>query len=160
MRGFPKGILEAHHALDVTERKGGRVEVGKAKRHKTRVPLTAGFFSRRQKLHEGFFPSIMENLHRTGGRPPHHPSPTDRRVVELLAAEGIPQSQICRVLEIDEKTLRKHFRRELDRGAAKLEAALIGHLLRLTSGNDGVALRAIKFALQSRFGWSEFLPKI
>ncbi|PDS45366.1 hypothetical protein CO662_25490 [Rhizobium anhuiense] len=81
-----------------------------------------------------------------------------RRLVQMLAAEGIPQREISRALEIDPKTLRQHFRHELDIGAAKLEAALVGHLLRLAGGSDDVALRAIKFILKARFGWSEYAP--
>jgi DNA-binding CsgD family transcriptional regulator len=93
-----------------------------------------------------------------GGRPPHHPSPTDRRVVELMAAKGIPQAQICAVLDISQKTLRKHYGAELRRGASKLEAALIMHLHRIACGRDGTALRAVKFILKARFGWSEYAP--
>lgn len=100
----------------------------------------------------------MEHLHRTGGRPRHHPSPTDRRIVQMLASQGIPQAEISRVLDISEKTLRKAYRRELDVGAAKLEAALVGQLLRLAAGTDDVALRAIIFLLRSRFGWSRYAP--
>lgn len=97
-------------------------------------------------------------LPRTPGRPPHNPGLTDRRLVQMLASEGISQRQICRVLEVSPKTLRKRYRRELNVGAAKLEAALIGHLLRLAAGDDDVALRAIIFLLRSRFGWSRYAP--
>ncbi len=100
----------------------------------------------------------MEMAKKTPGRPPHHPSPTDRRIVQVLAGQGIPQSEICRVLDLSPKTLRRHFRRELDVGAAKLEAALILHLYRLASGNGPVALKALVFVLRSRFGWSKFAP--
>ncbi|WP_244564477.1 hypothetical protein [Rhizobium sullae] len=79
-------------------------------------------------------------------------------MVALLAGEAIPQSAICRALEIDPKTLRRYYRCELDRGSARLEAALIGHLLRLAGGGDGVALKAIQFMLRSRFGWSPYAP--
>nr|WP_026203798.1 hypothetical protein [Rhizobium giardinii] len=82
-----------------------------------------------------------------------------RRLVQVLAAQGVPQREICRVLEIDEKTLRRHFRHELDIGSAKLEAALVLHLYQLAGGGDDVALRAIKFALQARFGWSPYAPQ-
>ncbi|MBY5483243.1 MULTISPECIES: hypothetical protein [Rhizobium] len=81
-----------------------------------------------------------------------------RRLVQMLAAQGIPQTETCRVLDVSAKTLRKRYRRELDIGTAKLEAALIAHLLRLACGSDDVALRAIKFILKARFGWSEYAP--
>ncbi|MGR9156038.1 RNA polymerase subunit sigma-70 [Rhizobium leguminosarum] len=101
----------------------------------------------------------MENQKRAPGRPPHIPSVTDRHLVQMLASEGVPQAEISRVLDISEKTLRKAYRTQLDTGAARLQAALAGHLLRLAAGRDDVALRAIIFLLRCRFGWSEFLPK-
>ncbi|MGA7451916.1 MAG: hypothetical protein WBW73_11795, partial [Rhodoplanes sp.] len=55
------------------------------------------------------------------------------------------------------KTLRKHYATELQRGAATVEAKLVGNLLKLASGSDGTALKAIMFALQCRFGWSLYL---
>lgn len=76
----------------------------------------------------------------------------------ILTAEGVPQAQICRILAISQKTARKHYRRELDIGAAKLEAALIGQLLRIAGGQGAVALKAIRFTLQARFGWSQYVP--
>ncbi|TBZ34593.1 helix-turn-helix domain-containing protein [Rhizobium leguminosarum bv. viciae] len=101
----------------------------------------------------------MQNQKRAPGRPPHIPGATDRRLVLILAAEGVPQAAICPVLDVSEKTLRRYYRRELDIGSAKLEAALVGHLLRLASGSDdGVALRAIRFVLQCKFGWSPYMP--
>ncbi len=102
---------------------------------------------------------MMENQKRAAGRPPHMPSVTDRRLVQMLASEGVPQAQICRILAISQKTARKHYRRELDIGAAKLECVLTFHLLRIAGGKGAVALKAIRFVLQSRFGWSEFAPR-
>nr|WP_315858385.1 MULTISPECIES: helix-turn-helix domain-containing protein [Rhizobium] len=93
------------------------------------------------------------------GRPPHHPADMQRRLVQILASQGIPQAEICRVLGVSEKTLRKHYRSELDIGAAELECALTYHLLRIAGGRDAVALKAIRFTLRSRFGWSEFAPR-
>ncbi|MGN7878571.1 hypothetical protein [Ensifer sp. 22460] len=79
-------------------------------------------------------------------------------MVELLAAEAVPQAVICSLIEINETTLRRHYRHELDVGASKLEAKLALHLLRLSNGRGAVALRAITFLLQSRFGWSRYAP--
>lgn len=100
----------------------------------------------------------MENPKRIGGRPRHDPTPIGRRLVEVLVAEGIPQAQICSILSISEKTLRRHYKPELRRGSTNLEAALVLHLFRLANGKGAVALRAVKFILKARFGWSEFLP--
>lgn len=80
-------------------------------------------------------------------------------MVEVLAGFAIPSAKITKVLGIDQKTLLKHFAAELERGAAVVEAKLVGNLLRLAGGNDGTALKAIMFALNCRFGWSAYVPR-
>ena len=45
-----------------------------------------------------------------------------------MAAYGIPEGDISRVLSIDPKTLRKHYRDELDLGATKANAQVAGFL--------------------------------
>ena len=62
------------------------------------------------------------------------------------------------MLGIDRKTVDKHYRSELQRGAAMVEARLVGNLLRIASGTDGTALKAIMFSLNCRFGWSQYAP--
>jgi hypothetical protein len=89
-----------------------------------------------------------------GGRPGHAPDDRSRQMVEVLSGFGIPQDKIADVIGVDGKTLRKHYAREVQRGAATVEAKLVGNLLKLAGGSDGTALKAITFALQCRFGWS------
>ena len=48
------------------------------------------------------------------GRKPHQPEALHRRQVEAMAAYGVPEFDIARVIGIDPKTLRKHYRDELD----------------------------------------------
>ena len=93
-----------------------------------------------------------------GGRPAHAPDDRSRQMVEVLSGFGIPQDKIADVIGVDGKTLRKHYATELQRGAATVEAKLVGNLLKLASGSDGTALKAIMFALQCRFGWSLYAP--
>ncbi|OOO44396.1 RNA polymerase subunit sigma-70 [Rhizobium leguminosarum bv. viciae USDA 2370] len=100
----------------------------------------------------------MKNSRPTLGRPRHNRTPVNCRVVRVLAEHGIPQFQIARVLDIDEKTLRLHYRRELDVGAARLEAALALRLYAIAGGKGAIALRAAIFILKARFGWSPYLP--
>lgn len=100
----------------------------------------------------------MEKPKHTPGRPPHIPTEMQRRLVTILTAEGVPQNGVCHILNISEKTLRRRYRRELNIGAARLEAALALRLLELASGNGPVALQSLKFVLQSRFGWSAYAP--
>src|SRR5688572_10284061 len=96
---------------------------------------------------------------RRPGRPAHTPTDKDRQVVEVLAGFAVPQDKIGDVLDIDKKTLLKHYGRELRRGSAMVEAKLAGNLLRLAAGNGGTALKAIMFSLQCRFGWSQYAPR-
>jgi hypothetical protein len=93
-----------------------------------------------------------------GGRPAHAPDDRSRQMVEVLSGFGIPQDKIADVIGVDGKTLRKHYATELQRGAATVEAKLVGNLLKLAGGSDGTALKAITFALQCRFGWSLYAP--
>lgn len=81
-----------------------------------------------------------------------------RRFVEAMAGAGVPQSEIAAVLAVAVPTLRKHYRTELVRGAALVEAKLVSNLLRLAGGEGGTALKAIMFSLQCRFGWSRYAP--
>jgi hypothetical protein len=53
------------------------------------------------------------------GRRKFEPTEQQRRMAESLAGCGTPQDAIARIMEIDPKTLRKHFRRELACGADK-----------------------------------------
>ena len=85
-----------------------------------------------------------------GGRPVHAPDDRSRQMVEVLSGFGIPQDKIADVIGVDGKTLRKHYATELQRGAATVEAKLVGNLLKLAGGSDGTALKAIMFALQIR----------
>lgn len=94
-----------------------------------------------------------------GGRPPHQPSEKDRQMVEVLAGFAVPTTKIADVLDITQPTLLKHYETELRTGAAKVEATLVGNLLRLAKGSDGTALKAITFALNCRFGWSAYVPR-
>lgn len=95
---------------------------------------------------------------KTAGRPPYAPSDKDRKMVEALCGFGIPAEKIAHVLGVSLPTVHKYFAAELERGAATVEAKLVGNLLRLSNGNDGTALKATIFALTTRFGYSQYAP--
>ena len=80
-------------------------------------------------------------------------------MVEVLSGYGIPAPKIAGIMGCGVSTLYRTFAQELDRGRAKVEAALIGNLFRLAAGTDGTALKAIVFSLQTRFGWSQYVPR-
>lgn len=96
-----------------------------------------------------------------GGRPTFVPKDEHRRIVKIMAGFAIPQQQIALALEISDRTLRKHFKRELQISAAQVHAQLAGNLLRLSNGSDGTALKATLEGLRMRFGWSSYaLPPV
>src|SRR5438034_3569835 len=65
------------------------------------------------------------------GRRAHRPDPSQRRQVEAMAAYGIPEDNISRVIGVDPKTLRKHYRDELDLGETKANAQVAGFLFNM-----------------------------
>jgi hypothetical protein len=66
---------------------------------------------------------------------------------------GIIQDDIARFIEIDDKTLRKHYRRELDTGAIEANMRVAGSLFTMAT-QDKVPAAAI-FWLKARMGWKE-----
>ena len=81
--------------------------------------------------------------------------PTDeqRRLVRALAGFGVPQDDIAKHLDIDPKTLRKHFRPDLDRGALEANAKVAQSLFQMATQGQNVA--AAIFWMKVRGGWSE-----
>jgi DNA invertase Pin-like site-specific DNA recombinase len=55
-------------------------------------------------------------------RPRFEPIDPQRQLVKSLAAYGIGQEEIARKIGVSAKTLRRHFREELDRGATDANA--------------------------------------
>ena len=86
------------------------------------------------------------------GRRAHKPDPAQRRQVEAMAAYGIPEIDIAPVLGIDPKTLRKHYRDELDLGETKANAQVAGFLF--NSARSGNVTAQI-FWLKTRARWRE-----
>jgi hypothetical protein len=86
------------------------------------------------------------------GRRSHKPDPNLRRQVEALAAYGIPAAEIGRTLGVDAKTLRKHYRDELDLGATKANSQVASFLF--TAAKSGNVTAQI-FWLKTRARWKE-----
>jgi hypothetical protein len=85
-------------------------------------------------------------------RKAHKPDPAQRRQVETMSAYGIPAEDISRVVGIDPKTLRKHYRDELDLGTTKANAQVAGFLF--NSARNGNVSAQI-FWLKTRAQWKE-----
>jgi hypothetical protein len=89
------------------------------------------------------------------GRPFHEPEPSTRRQVEAMAGFGVPEIDIARVVGIDPKTLRKHYRQELDHGHTKANAKVAENLYRMALGQGREAVTAAIFWLKTRARWKE-----
>ncbi len=89
-------------------------------------------------------------------RPKLKPTEEQRRLVKQLAAVGIPQEDIARKIGIrSPKTLREHFREELDMSAIDANASVGGALYKNAMRGN---VDAQKFWLTARAGWRPLLP--
>ena len=88
------------------------------------------------------------------GAPTFKPTDDERKLVEQMTACGIPQESQCLVIRdgIDDKTLRKHFRRELDTAATKANVKVAGTLFNKAMGGDTTAMI---WWSKTRMGWKE-----
>ena len=88
-------------------------------------------------------------------RPRHQPDPVLRRQVEAMAGYGVPEADIAGMIGIDPKTLRKHYRQELDQGHTKANIRVAENLFRKATGEGREAVTAAIFWLKARAGWKE-----
>ena len=82
----------------------------------------------------------------------HFPTEATRQTVQLHTMVGTTQSDIARVLDIDEKTLRKYYRGELDLAKAKSNATIGGALFNKAKNGDTAAMI---FWMKTQAGWRE-----
>jgi hypothetical protein len=89
-------------------------------------------------------------------RPEYEPTADQRALVESAAAFGVTQADIAEQLGIQEKTLRKHFRRELNGGKFKADMLAGKTVAELLKDKDArVRLEAAKWYTARRMGWKE-----
>jgi len=85
-------------------------------------------------------------------KPPHQPTDALRQTVQMHAMVGTRQEIIADVLRIDEKTLRKYYRDELDLSKAKANATIGGALFNKAKGGD---VSAMIFWMKTQAGFKE-----
>jgi DNA-binding XRE family transcriptional regulator len=86
------------------------------------------------------------------GRKQHAPTDAQRQLVQLHATVGTTQDMIARVIGIDKKTLRLHYRDELDLSMAKANATIGGALFNKAKAGDTTSMT---FWLKTRARWRE-----
>ena len=77
-----------------------------------------------------------------------------REKARYLAGLGVPQDDIATIICCAAKTLRRHFRDELDRGVAEANATISGSLFGAAKGGN---VTAQIFWLKTRARWREGL---
>ena len=87
-------------------------------------------------------------------RAQHEPTSAQRQLVQLHTTIGTPQDVIADILGIDPKTLRLHYREELDHAMAQANATIGGALFNKAKGGDTTAMI---FWMKTRAGWKEKL---
>lgn len=97
-----------------------------------------------------------------GGRKPYEPTKEDRIKVSTMAACGMPQWIICARLRnpetgkpLDQKTLRKVFRKELNEGKPMADALVKQALFQKAIGSGPQSVTAAIFYLKTQCGWNE-----
>ena len=82
----------------------------------------------------------------------HVPTDATRQTVQLHTMVGTTQTDIARVLDIDEKTLRKYYRDELDLAKSKANATIGGALFNKAKNGDTAAMI---FWMKTQAKWAE-----
>lgn len=83
----------------------------------------------------------------------HSPTPEQRKLVSALTSFGITQQDICTQIEIDLKTLRKHYKSELAKSITMANAKVAESLFKMATQKGNVA--AAIFWAKTRMGWRE-----
>ena len=86
------------------------------------------------------------------GRPEHKPTEKDHKTVETMVAVGIPVADICKVIGITEKTLRKHYKEELNTAVAKANSQVGKRLFQKCMEGDTPSLI---WWTKTRMRWKE-----
>ena len=86
----------------------------------------------------------------------HLPTDESKRMVESTSGLGLPHEQIAILVGIDDKTLRKHYRTELDMGKAKANGQIAKTLFSKATGGDTTALI---WWTKTQLKWAETLKQ-
>jgi hypothetical protein len=82
----------------------------------------------------------------------HDPTPETRKLVESSSGLGLPHESIAVLVGIDDKTLRKYYRAELDMGKAKANGQIAKTLFSKAVAGDTTSLI---WWTKSQMRWSE-----
>ena len=94
--------------------------------------------------------------------PPHQPTEKTRAEIVALRSYGVPIKEVAAYIGIDDKTLYKYYKDELENSAIKANANVGKFLYQAASGqalqtgaSHGDCVRAAMFWAKTRMGWKE-----
>jgi hypothetical protein len=90
-----------------------------------------------------------------GGRPSYVPTERDRAQVKTMAAMGITEIDIGKVIGVSAPTLRKYFAVDLDTGHIEANAKVAQSLFRQATNPEKPNVTAAIFWLKARAGWRD-----
>ena len=94
------------------------------------------------------------------GRPEFKPTDAQRTQVKAMAAYGVPQEDIAKVIGCSPVTLRKHCWQELEIAAIEANAKVAQSLFRkAVDGTGKESVTAAIFWLKCRAGWRDVAPE-
>ena len=85
---------------------------------------------------------------------PHEPTDENRRLISTLCGIGVPQKMIAAQIGIDEKTLRKYYDDDMEKGMAKATSQIAKRLYDIAMSDSKESLTACIFWLKCRARWS------
>jgi len=87
----------------------------------------------------------------------HVPTEKTRGAVEIMSSFGVKQSQIAEALNIDTRTLVKHYVQELTLGPMRANVAVANNLYKIATSPEvnGAVVNAAIWWTKARMGWSE-----
>lgn len=90
-----------------------------------------------------------------GGAPEHEPTLESRAKVVAFSCAGFSQTQIANYFDLDDKTLRKHYRYELDNAKLEKISIISDNIYKMAlEGNERMA----EFILKCQGRWSYAKP--
>lgn len=94
--------------------------------------------------------------------PRFKPTEEQRKLVKSLVGYGVKHEDICQLISsprngkpIDDKTLRRHFRAEIDTGQITANTLVAESLFKKAVGTGPSSITAAIFWLKCRAGWKE-----
>jgi hypothetical protein len=93
-------------------------------------------------------------------RPPHAPDERLRNLVKWLRIGGNTQERISEAMSLDPKTLRKHYRAELDESKRDIDALMTNSIVMMGLGGEKrdwtkANITAAIFYAKTQMGWKE-----